>query len=326
MQNEADKNIGSTRIGLGLAAIGRPEYINLRQEKDLDKSEINYEARALKLLDFAYAMGIRDYDTAPSYGRGEAFLMKWYGKHGYADLKLSTKWGYTYVADWQIGYEGAHEIKEHSLAKLSEQWASSKQLLPGLKTYQIHSATFDSGVLDNTEVLQGLNELKKKFNLKIGMSVSGHNQLEILEAARKVKIDGLDLFNSFQVTYNILETSTHHVVRSLIEDGKIVIIKEAMANGRLFKNDSFSHYAPLYDHLEKLSKKHKTTVDALALRFVIDNLNPTVVLSGAATENQLASNLMANSIGLNQNELNYLSGFAANRDDYWKERSNLVWN
>jgi hypothetical protein len=29
--------------------------------------------------------------------------------------------GYTYVANWELGFSGTHEVKEHSLDKLLEQ-------------------------------------------------------------------------------------------------------------------------------------------------------------------------------------------------------------
>jgi hypothetical protein len=41
--------------------------------------------------------------------------------------------GYTYVANWELGFSGTHEVKEHSLDKLLEQWQISKNLQPALK-------------------------------------------------------------------------------------------------------------------------------------------------------------------------------------------------
>ena len=154
-----------TVIGLGLAAIGRPQYINVRQDLDLDKSADSYQKNAFNILDFAYHQGIRHFDTAPSYGKGEEFLQQWYKQKMYKDVTFSTKWGYTYVADWDLKFKGAHEIKEHSLEKLMEQWSVSKHLLPALKTYQIHSATFESGILDNNEVLGKIATVLKKMTI-----------------------------------------------------------------------------------------------------------------------------------------------------------------
>lgn len=315
-----------TRIGLGLAAVGRPEYINIRQKRDQDKSEESYRQRTLDLLDHAYARGVRDFDTAASYGKGEEFLQHWYNQHPYQDLHLSSKWGYTYVANWEIGYSGSHEVKEHSLNKLREQWRSAKDLLPGLKIYQIHSATFETGVLENREVLSELARIKKDARIKIGVSVSGEKQKELLECAAHVRIEGKELFDSFQVTYNVLDTSTHTVLSELLERGKTVIVKEALANGRLLRNDRYANYARVYELLDKISVKHGVGMDAIALRYVMDRLKPDVVLSGASSIGQLESNLKAGSIGLDPDEIQELSGLNIDPGSYWSERKRLPWN
>lgn len=311
---------------MGLAAIGRPEYINVRQVIDHDKSEYYYRKNAFEILDFAYKNGIRHFDTAPSYGKGEQFLLEWYKKNPNKDLKFSTKWGYTYVADWNLEYKAPHEIKEHSLDKLKEQWSVSKKLLPALKVYQIHSATFESGVLDNKEVLQELFKIKNEAGLKIGISTSGENQGKVLEYASQVKINKEHLFESFQVTYNVLENTTHKILKDLIHKGKKVIIKEALANGRVFKSDYYEHYTSLYADLDRLSKKYKVSIDAIALRFIIDYLQPEVVLSGASSIKQLSENMEAESFRLDHKEIISLNQHAVDAASYWKERSKLQWN
>jgi hypothetical protein len=61
----------------------------------------------------------------------EEFLTNWNSKYQHEDVSLSTtKWGYTYVANWELGFSGTHEVKEHSLDKLLEQQIS--------KTYNPH--------------------------------------------------------------------------------------------------------------------------------------------------------------------------------------------
>ena len=315
-----------TKIGLGLAALGRPEYLNVRTVIDGDKTESYYAENALKVLDYAYGQGIRYFDTAPSYGLGESYLMKWNDTASRKNLFLSTKWGYTYVADWNIGFKGKHEIKEHSVEKLIEQWEVSKKLLPELKLYQIHSATFESGVFDNKEVLQKLYEIKNQTGLKIGATTSGTNQGEILKYAADIKVHNEFLFDSFQVTYNILESSSHSVLTDLIKTGRMIIVKEALANGRLFRNLNYKHYESLYLYMETLAEKYQVGVDAIALRFVMDNLQPSVVLSGASNENQLAENMKVMKFKLEKQELNSLRHHAIGSDTYWNERNKLQWN
>ena len=69
--------MSKTKIGLGLAALGRPEYINIRDGNILNKSMEAFKENAFSVLNFAYKHGIRYFDTAPSYGKGEQFLTNW---------------------------------------------------------------------------------------------------------------------------------------------------------------------------------------------------------------------------------------------------------
>ncbi|WP_276165826.1 aldo/keto reductase [Zobellia alginiliquefaciens] len=314
-----------TEIGLGMAALGRPEYINI-DSSGRDKSEVAFRTNAFKVLDDAYEKGVRYFDTAPSYGKGEAFLKDWNDSRNYTDVVLGTKWGYTYVADWQLGYEGAHEVKEHSLAKLTEQWEVSQYLLPALEYYQVHSATFESGVLQNKPVLEKLLEIKRTTGLKIGISTSGSNQNEVIENALQIRINGEVVFDSFQVTFNMLEQATLSVLQDVKAQGKKLIIKEAMANGRVFENEKYPHYQSLYAKLQSLAERYEVGVDAIALRYVMDALQPDFVLSGAADIKQLEQNLKANYFTLSEDELAQLSKEKVDSRKYWEERSKLSWD
>lgn len=318
--------MSKTKMGLGLAALGRPEYINIRDGIIPNKTLVAFRENAFSVLNFAYKQGIRYFDTAPSYGKGEQFLTTWNSKYQHMDVILSTKWGYTYVADWELGFSGAHEVKEHSLDKLIEQWQISKKLQPALNIYQVHSTTFESGVLENKDVLNQLYEIKKQTGLQIGITTSGLNQTEIIEAALKIQIKKEDLFDSYQVTYNILEQASYDILKHLLQLKKTVIIKEALANGRIFKNEKFSHYQKLYDVLDALAKKHQVGTDAIAIRFVMDNLEPTYLLSGASSKEQLEQNMKAQNFKLKKEELALLKLFKTAPKDYWEERNELVWN
>lgn len=314
-----------TSLGLGLAAIGRPDYINIRATKPLDKSIEAFRQKALKVLDEAYNLGIRHFDVAASYGYGEQFLLDWTSSRLYRDITISTKWGYTYMANWEIGYSGKHEIKEHSLNKLNEQWQFSKQFLPHLNIYQIHSATLDSGVLSNIEVHKRLFELKQNYGFKIGISTSGANQAEIIDAAESISVGGQSLIDSYQVTFNILEQSTFKTLARLKANSKTMIIKEALANGRIFPWYKSERYSETYRLLEQLSEEFKVGIDAIALRYVIDTISPNLVLSGASNLNQLHSNMDCLKIELPLEVLEKLSELSCNSSAYWTERSNLTW-
>lgn len=319
-------SISKTKIGLGLAALGRPEYINIREDNSIDKSEMAFKQNTFSVLDEAYTLGVRYFDTAPSYGKGEAFLQEWNDSRKYNDAVLGTKWGYTYVANWELGFSGKHEIKEHSLEKLLEQWQVSKALLPNLKYYQVHSATFDSGILENEAALLQLHQIKKETGLKIGITTSGANQKEVIASALKIQIEDEDVFDSFQATYNVFEQDTFAILKSALSKGKDVIIKEALANGRVFPNKNFNQYSETYQILEQLSKKYHVGIDAIALRFVMDGLQPTYVLSGASNIIQLKENLKATTVKLSEEDIRLLKELHIPSSLYWNERSALSWN
>lgn len=70
------------RLGLGLAALGRPGYINLGRTAELaelgaERSRDAMERRCHAILDAAYARGVRYFDAARSYGESERFLASW---------------------------------------------------------------------------------------------------------------------------------------------------------------------------------------------------------------------------------------------------------
>ena len=293
-----------TPIGLGLAALGRPGYITLDRAKDLgsDRSVAALERRSHEVLSAAYDAGIRYFDAARSYGFAERFLGSWLRERGLPPkaITVGSKWGYTYVGDWQVNAR-VHEVKDHSLAALRRQIAESRALLGEyLDLYQIHSATLESGVLDDYAVLSELNALRVS-GLTIGLSVSGPRQADVIRRALAVSVDGVNAFQSVQATWNLFEPSAGPALAEAHQAGWGVNIKEALANGRLADRDQHAIAA------------------ALANSWV------DVVLSGAVTEAQLRSNVAALTMPPLPDELAALSKLAEPPDRYWKERSQLAW-
>jgi len=316
-------------IGIGLAALGRPGYINIGHEDDLAQ---NYdvpamEARAHSVLDAAYESGVRYFDAARSYGRAEAFLGSWLRKrnHDPGSMVVGSKWGYTYTADWKINAE-KHEVKEHSLNVLQRQWLESRSNLGStLDLYQIHSATLESGVLESKEVLAELAKLKSG-GTAIGLSVSGARQREVIEQALKLKVDGEQLFDAVQATWNLLERSAGEALTTASEMGVGVIVKEALANGRLTDRNRESDFAPKMEILRHAAQRFGTTVDAAALAAVLARPWADVVLSGAATVDHLQSNLRAVELKWEEEADAQLNALAESAEVYWKIRSGLAWN
>ena len=103
-------------IGLGLAALGRPGYINLGHGSDFadGRSVEAMRERSWDVLDAARAAGITYLDAARSYGRAEEFLGGWLRHRSISpsEVIVGSKWGYVYTADWQVDAD-QHEVKIH---------------------------------------------------------------------------------------------------------------------------------------------------------------------------------------------------------------------
>ena len=106
LRSLGDSGLMVSPLGLGLAALGRPGYINLGHADDLghDYDVAAMEARAHAVLDAAWQAGVRYFDAARSYGRGEAFLGAWLARRQITpdQVVVGSKWGYTYTAGWQV--------------------------------------------------------------------------------------------------------------------------------------------------------------------------------------------------------------------------------
>ncbi len=333
-KNMKTRTLGSTDvlvspIGLGLASLGRPGYINLGHAEDLEKNYdvATMERRTHEVLDAAWQFGIRYFDAARSYGRAEQFLGTWLQARTIPleAVTVGSKWGYTYTANWQIEAD-KHEVKEHSLPVLQRQWPETQANLgPYLRLYQIHSATLESGVLDNQVVLAELVRLKGEGVL-MGLSLSGSGQAAVLKQAMTVVLDGVRLFDSVQVTWNLLEPSTRPVLQEARATGMGVIVKEALANGRLTPRNNEPTFAGKLALLQRQARRLNTTIDALALAAVLAQPWVDVVLSGAATTEHLRSNVKALDVQWDEQAASELAPLAEPPDVYWATRAKLAWN
>ncbi len=312
--------ISVSAVGFGLAAIGRPGYITLGHDDDLagntDPSE--FEHHAHDMLDSAYAGGITYIDAARSYGRAEEFVASWLDSRRPPpqELIVGSKWGYVYKAGWKVDAE-VHELKIHTRENLDRQHAMSAGLVGKyLRLYQIHSATLDSGVLENADVLHRLAELKAG-GLVIGVSTSGPNQADTIRRAVEIETDGRRLFDTVQATWNLLETSAGDALADASDAGLGVIVKEAVANGRLTSRDR-----DIADRLRSVAPEWSP--DAVAIAACLHQPWSSVVLSGAATRDQLASNMKALDIPRLVTER--LPALEESPDDYWGTRGALPWH
>jgi aryl-alcohol dehydrogenase-like predicted oxidoreductase len=97
-----------------------------------------------------------------------------------------------------------------------------------------------------------------------------------------------------------------------------VIIKEALANGRLTARGGI-------EPLSAAARRLGTTEDALALAGVLARPWVDAALSGASTVDQLHSNLRAVELEWDDALEEELSGLVEPAEQYWKTRSDLTW-
>jgi aryl-alcohol dehydrogenase-like predicted oxidoreductase len=288
-----------SELGLGLAALGRPAYINIGHGRDVpDRSVEGMERAAHAVLDGAYAGGVRSFDAARSYGLAEAFLASWLERRGRDrdDVFVSSKWGYSYTGGWRVDAD-QHEVKELTAAQLRRQWRETSELLGDhIRLYQIHSATVDSGVLDDPEVRAELAALRATGVL-IGLTVTGPEQSATID--RALEAGG---FDAVQATWNLRERSAAGALERAHTAGLRVYVKEALANGRLAEHDQPALAA------------------ALAQPWA------DVVLSGAATVAQLESNLRARALDWTPELERRFAELQEDPETYWRTRSELPWN
>ena len=254
-----------------------------------------------------------------------------------------------YVADWNVSLQPGqpHEVKDHSVENFLKQLdETKKEIGPYLDLYQIHSATFESGVMDDVDVHKALVKCRSEHGWKIGLSVSSPKQDEVIRRAFELEVAIMDdddinstdggggggsdvvkkkktkVFDSVQCTYNVLEQRPGPALLEASQSGMDVIIKEGLANGRALRHPAIQLYA----------KRLGCQPDQLALGCILAQPFKPRVLSGAVTPEQLESNLKALDVAeqILEKDTNLLNEImeqtVMDSQEYWTERSNLSWN
>mmetsp|Transcript_15847 Transcript_15847/g.24007 ORF Transcript_15847/g.24007 Transcript_15847/m.24007 type:complete len:334 (-) Transcript_15847:84-1085(-) len=325
------------KIGLGMAALGRPGYITLDRNQVFDsekpRSIDTMQGQANQVMDTLFEKSQNNnhlpwLDCARSYGLSEQFVGEYLRHHNvkpHEDVYVSSKWGYTYVADWKVELPPGqpHEVKDHSVGNFQKQLRETLEHIGDyVNLYQIHSATLDSGVLQNEEVHDALANCREERGWSIGLSVSGPQQDKIIQTAMKLKTkSGEALFDSVQCTYNILEQRPQKILIEAHLAGMDIIIKEGVANGRVFQNESLLNHA----------KHFGCPPDQLALGCILAQPFQPRVLSGAVESWQLESNLESEAVVAKLRDdpkilQEIMDSCVMVSEEYWDERSALAWN
>ena len=165
-----------TAVGLGLAALGRPGLHQPRPRRRPRRGpqrRRRCERAPTRCSTHAYAArrALLRRGALLRPGRGVPRRLAAQPRRR-AGVTVGSKWGYTYTADWRID-AAAHEVKDLSAATLRRQLAETREHLgERLRLYQIHSATIESGVLEDAEVLDELAALRAT-GVAIGLTATG---------------------------------------------------------------------------------------------------------------------------------------------------------
>jgi aryl-alcohol dehydrogenase-like predicted oxidoreductase len=321
----------TARLGLGLAALGRPGYVTLNHAADLggryDPSAM--ESHAHSVLDSAFDAGVRYVDAARSYGLAEDFLASWLRNRAIepGEIVVASKWGYTYTAGWSTSAT-QHEVKDHSLAAFERQLAESVERLgPYLSLYQIHSVTADGKTLEDDALIDAIARLRER-GIRAGLSVSGPGQDVAIRRSLEVRRDDQRVFDSVQATWNLLERGAESALEDAHAEGMKVVVKESLANGRLTQRNREENMvlAPLVARIRELAGAQGTTIETLALAAALARPWADIVLTGAATVEQIRSNVAALDLTYDAEQEEHLRSVSIDSAEYWRARSSFSWN
>lgn len=177
-------------------------------------------------------------------------------------------------------------------------------------------------MLDDAAVLDRLAALREG-GLAIGLSTSGPRQAEVVRRAVRIRRGGVPLFGAVQVTWNPLEPSAGAALAEAHGEGVGVIIKEALANGRLALRPG----EPPGDAHRALLAAVPGAADPAQAALAVAMAQPfaDVVLSGAATVEHLRANAGAVPLVAGADPA-VPASLAEEPADYWSARAALPWN
>jgi aryl-alcohol dehydrogenase-like predicted oxidoreductase len=141
-----------------------------------------------------------------------------------------------------------------------------------------------------------------------------------------LEFEGQRLFETVQATWNLLESSAGPALAEAHAAGIGVIIKEALANGRLTSRNSDPGFAPKLEILQRQAARFDSSVEAIAFASCLLQPFVDVVLSGAVTAEQVRSNVGSIRLKLDGDATPQLMALAEPPQSYWATRKNLPWN
>jgi aryl-alcohol dehydrogenase-like predicted oxidoreductase len=158
--------------------------------------------------------------------------------------------------------------------------------------------------------------------------VSGAGQAVAIRRALDVRRGGERVFDSVQATWNLLERGAESALKDAYDEGMKVVVKESLANGRLTQanrdNDDVLNHAVA--RIRELAESRGTIVETLALAGAFARPWVNIVLTGAATVDQIRSIVAAIAFDYDTELDEQLRSVSLTSEEYWRARSAFRWN
>jgi aryl-alcohol dehydrogenase-like predicted oxidoreductase len=237
----------SVQLGLGLIGVGKPWGVA--------PHDIPSESEAISLLEFAYELGVRCFDTAPSYGDGvsEARLGRFLESLAGADrdaLTVATKFG----EHWNAS--GGQPYADHSRDALCRSLDQSLARLGRIDVLQLHKT--NPSVLGSADLARAWEYAESMGIRRIGPSVSD------LESARIAIAD--PRYSVMQLPYHASNPAFAPVIDEAAARGIWVAVNRPFAMGAIVA--------------DKVG----------AFRFILERPFAGVVLTGTSSREHLREN------------------------------------
>ena len=282
-----------SEFGLGTAQIGGPSMIKGRLfgAKPITDKEANF------ILTLAYESGVTFYDSSDLYGDGHAERRLGAFFNNRDDVVIATKCGFDQNGERRFDKTYVCESVEGSLRRLKRE---------RIDLFQFAKPTVSD--IEQEDLLETVLELKKQGKIVYaGISVG--------TIADGMSLIQSDIWDGFQILYNLLSPEYKALITAAHHAGKGVIIRSplssGMLTGRFSENTRFDEsddrslfvFGNLLEkrsaRVDAIKKKFSLTNEELiilSLNFLMSDPAVTTIIPGATSVSQMETNLRVLSV------------------------------
>lgn len=270
------KRLGQTDITVSIIGLGTVKFGRNQSLKYPAAFELPSDEQIRRLLDCAYSMGVNFIDTAPAYGYSEERLGDALRKSR-KEWVIATKVGEEFTAN-KFSTEG-HSYFDFSAkhTRMSVERSLRRLRTDYLDLVLIHSDGNDLNILQHTEVLHTLQQLKQEGWIRaLGMST------KTLEGG----LLAAETCDAVMITYNNNHLDEAPVIAKSAQHGAAVLLKKVLASGHICHDATLSPAGSAMSH----GKPDDPIQHALNIAFAPQGVTSAII--GTLSEQHLRDNLM----------------------------------